>query len=297
MSGYLNPSYAHSLDAWGEPVFLPRSEGWLLVRSVPNDEASDALGLYPFFACRDWSGLSADIAELRGIVCLSLVTDPFGNYDESLIRQVFPHHCAPFKNHHVVDLRVPRDLAVSKHHCRNAGRALAQMEVSVSSNPSALIDVWCQLYGVLVERHGIRGPQLFSRSIFERQLAVPGINVVLAERDKAPIGMTIWYEQGDVAYYHLGAYSPLGYKLKASFAIFSTALEFFRPRVRWLALGAGAGLEAQEDGLTRFKRGWATSVRPTYLCGAIFNREQYRRLTTGRPSTDYFPAYRAGEFA
>jgi lipid II:glycine glycyltransferase (peptidoglycan interpeptide bridge formation enzyme) len=109
--------------------------------------------------------------------------------------------------------------------------------------------------------------------------------------------MTLWYVQGDVAYYHLGAYSDRGYALRASFALFWQALELLQAeRVRWLDLGAGPGLAADaSNGLSRFKRGWATGTQTAYLCGRVFNRARYEQLlrARGRGAADYFPAYRA----
>src|SRR5262249_49571006 len=106
----------------------------------------------------------------------------------------------------------------------------------------------------------------------------------------------LWYRCDDRAYYHLAAYSPRGYELKASFALFWQVGESFaRAGVRWLALGAGAGLgDTTDDGLTRFKRGWATGTRTAYLCGRIFDRAAYAALSaaTGNSDAFYFPTYR-----
>ena len=121
-----------------------------------------------------------------------------------------------------------------------------------------------------------------------------------AFREQKTVGMILWYQQKEVAYYHLGAYTDEGYDLRASFAMFRKALEYFAAYgLRYVNLGAGAGLESgADDGLSRFKRGWSTSVRIAYLCGRVFDRQRYDQLvrTRGMGSTDYFPAYRKGEF-
>jgi lipid II:glycine glycyltransferase (peptidoglycan interpeptide bridge formation enzyme) len=121
-----------------------------------------------------------------------------------------------------------------------------------------------------------------------------------ATTEKKTIGMLLWVVQNSIGYYHLGAYSPEGYEQKASFALFWTLLEYFRNAgLDWLSLGAGAGIrEDENDGLSRFKRGWATGTQMTYFCGRIFDTIKYHECglahkTTG---TGYFPAYRAGEF-
>jgi hypothetical protein len=117
----------------------------------------------------------------------------------------------------------------------------------------------------------------------------------------ATVGMLLWYEQGNRAYYHLGAYSSRGYDAGASFALFDYAIRYFAERgLAWLNLGSGAGVGTSgEQGLTRFKQGWSTGVRTAYFCGRVFDREAYRQLVErrGLSTTPYFPAYRIGEFS
>ena len=114
------------------------------------------------------------------------------------------------------------------------------------------------------------------------------------------VGMTLWYVQDTVAYYHLGASSDLGYELRASFALFWLAIEYFASKgLHWLNLGAAAGItSAADNGLSRFKRGWSTGTRTAYVCGGIFAPDKYSELVkaTNHPTTKYFPAYRTGEF-
>ena len=80
--GYAHPFYAASLAEFGAPLRLPRCGGWVLERSVPGGHARDAMGCYPLFVCQDWRALAADLDDLDGPVSLSLVSDPFGDYDE-----------------------------------------------------------------------------------------------------------------------------------------------------------------------------------------------------------------------
>jgi hypothetical protein len=44
--------------------------------------------------------------------------------------------------------------------------------------------------------------------------------------------------------------------------------------------------------LTRFKKGWSTSVRPTYLGRHVARPDRYEALCGGQGGTGYFPAYR-----
>lgn len=207
---------------------------------------------------------------------------------------------APFKQHFVVDLSRATEEFVGAHHRRNARKALRELSVEECADPAEFLDDWIALYEVLVRRHGIGGIAAFSRDAFAKQLTVPGIVALRAVRDTETEGMLLWYVQGEVAYYHLGAYSERGYEMLASFALFSRALDYFRRRgLRWLNLGSGAGAErGGPSGLSRFKQGWATGVRTAYFCGHIFDREKYDEIVRVKKilPTSYFPAYRQGEF-
>jgi lipid II:glycine glycyltransferase (peptidoglycan interpeptide bridge formation enzyme) len=113
------------------------------------------------------------------------------------------------------------------------------------------------------------------------------------------VGAHLWYKQGEIAYSHLAAMNPLGYELMASYALYWFALEYFSGKVRWLDLGSAAGVESKNAaGLDSFKKGWSTGTRTAYLCGRIFDRVKYEEISRARgiEATNYFPAYRRGEF-
>jgi Acetyltransferase (GNAT) domain len=301
MRGYNSQEYAHSLAEYGIPLELTRCKGWVLKRSIPGNLAFDAMGCYPLFACQDWSKLALDLQDLsEELVALSVVTDPFGQYDAPGLQQTFVDVVKPFKQHFVIDLHRPHESYVSKHHLRNASKARQTLRVEKCDQPALLLDEWTALYDTLIERHNITGITKFSRTSFAKQLQVPGLVAIRAVHAGATVGMLLWFLQGDVGYYHLGAYSPLGYELRASFALFWFAIEYFSASgLRWLNIGAGAGLGSDEkDGLTRFKKGWSTGTRTAYFCGRIFDHARYREIAhaKGIAGTDYFPAYRLGEF-
>ena len=302
MNGYSHPAYAASLAEFGTPRHLPRCNGWLLERSIPDTRFRDAMGCYPLFACQDWSQLKSDLDELGNeLVSVALVADPFGNHDPALLRRSFPDRVTPFKEHLVTDLsRLPESF-VAREHRRKARRALEHVAVEHCADATHFVDEWNKLYANLIQRHGIRGLSAFSEASFKAQLAVPGIAMFRAVHEDETVGMTLWYADRDVAYYHLGAYSDMGYELEASFAILWYVLDYFsKQNVQWLDLGAGAGLssDGEADGLTRFKRGWATGTRTAYFCGRVFDRVKYEEAMRARriAGTDYFPAYRKGEF-
>ncbi|HEY0972520.1 MAG TPA: GNAT family N-acetyltransferase [Gemmatimonadales bacterium] len=297
-SGYHHPGYARALAELGVPRALPASGGWLLERPIGRDGMRDLTGCYPLFACGRWDRLEEDLAELPPeLVSVTLVADPFGAHDARMLARCFPERCVPFKRHFVADLTRPGGAIASPHHRRNIRRASRTVEVERCARPVDQLDAWVSLYGNLIRRHGIEGVAAFSRESFAAQLAVPGIVALRAVRGGDTVGMTLWYQQGDVAYYHLGAYSDAGYEAGAAFALFAEAFTHFRGAVHWLALGAGAGLRADDgDGLSRFKRGWATGTRVAYLCGRVLDPRRYAALVRAAGAEgeeDFFPAYRS----
>jgi hypothetical protein len=301
-TGYLHPQYAASLAQFGVPRELPHSGGWVLEREIPGASLRDAMGCYPLFVCQDWSQLADDLANLADeLVCLSVVTDPFGEYDTALLEDCFPDKVVPFKEHFYIDLERPMEEYVQREHRRNARRALKRLQVEwYQEAPESTMQDWTRLYEHLIDRHAITGIRAFSRTAFATQFQVPGLVPFRAVYQDATIAMALLYVQDDVAYIHLSACSPLGYELDASAALYWRAIEYCRDReLKWLNLGAGAGVNGNgDDGLTRYKRGWSTGVRTVYFCGRIFDHAAYDQIvrTRGVPDTDYFPAYRAGEF-
>lgn len=301
VTGYLHPRYPESLAGFGVPHELLKSKGWILERPISGSPYRDAMGCYPIFVCQDWSGLRADLDQIGDdLISLAVVTDPFGAFDLPYLKECFPDVTVPFKEHFVVDLGKSPSEFVHDHHLRNARKALREIEVLDCSQPLDYLDDWTALYDTLKEKHDITGISGFSRASFEKQLQVPGIVAFRAVQDDTVVGMLLWYRQDNRAYYHLGAYSSRGYEIGASFALFSYSLDYFaRQGLEWLNLGAGAGTEQRESGLSRFKRGWSTGVRTAYFCGRIFDHEKYTELVRARgiSPTQYFPAYRAGEFS
>ena len=111
------------------------------------------------------------------------------------------------------------------------------------------------------------------------------------------VSAQLWFEQGEVAYYHLAASSEEGYRQRAAYALSAHAIEYFAGRVRFLELGAAPGFSDQGGGLAAFKEGWSSGTRPSYFCGKVLNRRAYAELAATKELVAYFPAYRAGELS
>ena len=179
VNGYLHPGYVESLAEFGTPRELPRCGGWILERQIPGFSDHDAMGCYPLFCCQDWSQLSTDLEDLADeLVSLSVVTDPFGEYEPACLQRCFKDVVVPFKKHYVADLRLPLNSIGGRRHRKHGRRALRRVEVEVCPEPTQFIEEWVALYDTLVERHNISGIPAFSRAAFAKQLAIPGMAVV-----------------------------------------------------------------------------------------------------------------------
>ena len=303
MTGYLHPLYAESLSEFGIPIELPQCGGWLLERRIPNSDLKDAMGCYPIFCCADWTRLLADIQNIRDkYVTISLVADPFAPVTTVDLSRCF-QLVHVFKKHFIVDVGDSTDRHINRHHQYYARRALKQIQVRLVDDPKACLGDWVRLYKILVEHRHLRGIKAFSKSSFAIQFEVPGLVVFQASRNGRTIGMHLWYVQSGVAYSHLSAVDEEGYALSAAYGLYWSAITEFKQHrateIRWIDLGAGAGMEeTAQDGLSRFKRGWATAEKVKYFCGSIFDLQSYESLTaTNMSDSDYFPLYRAGELS
>jgi hypothetical protein len=297
--GYAHSDYARALSEFGKPRSLTQSGGWILEREIPRTDARDAMGCYPIFSCRDWSLLQDDLDKIGPeLVSLVLVADPFGNFSKELLLDTFTAKVVPFKEHFVADLQQSASDFVSKHHQYYSRKTLRTIRVELCEEPAEMLDEWLELYGLLVQRHQLKGIRAFSRASFAKQLNVPGITMLRATHKGQSVAAHLWYMKGDIAFSHLAASSELGYKLSAAYALYWHALEYFTGKVRWVDWGAGAGLASDgSNGLAFFKGGWANTTRTAYLCGRIFDREKYEAISRAKGFTgsSYFPAYRQGE--
>ena len=271
----------------------------MLEHPIAGSAHTDARGPYPLFQCADWGRLENDLADPpRPWVTLTLVLDPFADLDAHTSRSLFPDLAIPFKTHYIVDLSGDPHRGMSAHHRRYTRRAQAAVEVERVRPAEAGAD-WVRLYAGLAAHRGLRGESDLSPESLRAQLAVTGAEILRARAAGETVAMSVWYRQGQIAYYHLGASSPEGYHLQASFALFWEALTGFAAAgVEQVDLGGvpGAG-DDPNHGLARFKRGWATGTWDAWLCGRIFDREAYRDCVAaaGTPATGWFPAYRSAE--
>jgi hypothetical protein len=296
MNVYASKEYAESLEEFGIPRQLPSSGGWVLQREIGNTGYGDAIGVYPVFSCQHWSNLHLDLASLdQDLVSLTMVPEPFGDYDIKYLRECFPDLMVPFKQHYTIDLNMPAEEIVSRHHRKYARKALTQVDAEVCSDPAGFLDEWISLHQHLIARHDIEGIRAYSRHAFARLLSLPGVVILRAIHRNRTVGAQIWAYQGEVAYGHVLAFNEAGYKLGATYALYWFAINYFQGKARWCDLGGVAGLNDSSNLLGQFKEGWSTGKRTAYLCGRICNRELYNQLAGQyNHDTNFFPAYRRG---
>lgn len=296
-STYSSAAYAQSLRHIGEPLLLAGCGGWVLERPIAGHPGFDATGCYPMFDCRDWRRLGDDLQDLarRQLVSLTMVAEPFAELPAGL-RDHFVV-MRPFKSHFVADLKLSASRIASTHHRYEARRALRRIEVDLRWRPVEWLHEWTVLYAQLVLRHRIHGPRHFPSESFRRLFALDGVCLMRAIHAGVTVGAQIIVLHGDVAHAHLAAFTADGYRLGASYALDWLAIETLGRQVRWIDWGGQAGIgSGGDDGLARYKRGWASERRSAWLLGAVLDRSAYARLAALHPPADeYFPAYRAGE--
>jgi len=296
--GYRSGKYAQAMDFMGTPHFLCHAGGWLMERPINNTPYCDLTHAYPLFDVDNWSALNREWAALdhEKTVSVTVVCDPFASVPIDTLYQIFPDRHQPFKMHYFAALDKEPAQFVSSGHRYKIRRALRDVRVRIEENKELFWEEWCALYASLIEKHGIQGVARFTPDSFKAQLTLPDMHLIRAVRGGETVAMHLWIEKGDRVYYHLGASTDAGYKVRASYAVMWEALHYFRSKGSRLAvLGGVAGLrENPRDGLARYKRGFATGKLPSMLCGKIINRGLYDRLSkeNGVGESAYFPKYR-----
>jgi hypothetical protein len=295
--GYASAQYAQSLREFGEPLCLPRSGGWLLAAAIGNTSYRDAFGPYPLFAAEKPHLLAQDFAELPiDLVSVYAVSDPLREDQLPTYEWAFDF-VRPYKCHYIVDLSITFDKYLCYHHRRYTARALEQVQVTLASCPASFATEWTDLYSALCERHSITGLRRFSPQSFAAQLRIPGCHYFRAFHRGNSVGGLVCFVDRGRAYGHLISTTGLGQRLLAQYALYWTAIEFFRGCAKVLDLGGVPdGLTPEQSGLAFFKSRWSTSTRMAYFCGRILNPKVYGQLThgVGSKAGNLFPAYRSG---
>lgn len=296
--GYCHPDYVNGLREFGDPIRLTRSGGSVLSRIIPNSQLRDAMGGYPLFCCANWNAIGQDLAVLsEDHVSIVLVTEPFTSPDESFLKGHFDF-ASLYAMHYIADLEKPSNEVISKHHRYYIRLASKTIDVEIHEQPTNLLEDWQTFFQYTISKNSLSGIKTYSKNSFETHLSMPGTSLFVAHFENTAVGMLLCFQHADYAYLHLVGVSPLGFEKGASYAMYSSAMEYFRKRARWLSFG-GTVYDIRgnlRNGLDKFKAGWTNDVLPSYLCGKILQPDAYQSLSSGI-DTDYFPAYRSGELS
>ena len=297
--GYLHPLYAQSFTNIGEPLFLPRCKGWLIKRQIPGTFLYDAMGPYPLFFCEDWQSLIDDLKALADqLISVSFVIGPFSEIPIKTFMEYFDQFYV-YKEHYIYDTNLSLTETISKYRIRDARRALRNLTVEHKVSPDINLVEWTNLYNHLIKRHNITGIRSFSKDCFAKQLAIPNTHYFRALLKDEIVGGNIFFIQRNVAYGHLLALTPLGYKLGASHAIKWIAIQDLSNIVRWINFGGGTSRKSEQTtGLDQFKQSWTNTKKETHFCGKIFHNEIYHHLAriNGLEDRNWFPSYRYNDF-
>lgn len=296
-NGYASFAYASAFSSWGRLRSLLRSGGYLIERVLPAGHYTDMTCCYPVFGCRDWKQLGGDLDDLpEELVTVTLVSDALATINESDLLEFFPW-VRPLSEHFVIDLEVPLENRISKHHRRKLRQVERDgLQIKIVDDTTGFLPEWMRLYTHLVEKRSINGPRRFSVQALAAQLRVPGTVLVCAERKGQILGADWYYVDNGRVYAHLSAYSEAGYASAVSYPLMHYALEYFRDSCGIIDLGGVPNDRGSDSGLGYFKSGWSTHRLPSFVCGKVLNTDIYKRLTAKRKTVDYFPPYRFREY-
>ena len=286
---YAAEDYLASLAPDQPPARVEGWGTWVLTRPIAGG-GRDAAGAYPRAAIAPDADLAAGLDDLRaaGLVSVVAVPDPLFAPGPEALGKAFSL-CRPFKTHLIIERA--KTYSPNKHHRYEIKRAQVRCRVEIVRLADHLAG-WTALYGGLIERHDITGLAAFGQAYFEYLARHPDFVTFAAYVGDDIAAMAIWVEHAGVAYNHLGASAALGYANGASYAIYDAAIGHFGGAEVFDLGGAAGSSDDPNDGLARFKRGFANAETTAYLCGAVLDEVRYAELSAGKPG-GFFPAYRA----
>jgi hypothetical protein len=163
---------------------------------------------------------------------------------------------------------LPQKLRWSIQYARRSG--LAVVFRSLAEYPWEQLDAFYRLYAGLMTGKGTGAYYLFSEAFFRAHAAALGAGCELAEivdptSGELVAGALFLLDSTDWTHYHLSAASPHGMKLQAMELLLASAMHRYGHQgYGHMHLGGGHALD-ESDGLSRFKRKFA-SERLDFAC-------------------------------
>lgn len=288
---YGSEAYAKAFAGVAEAVELPATGVWVLGRNIPGSQRCDLVGCYPRTAIPVDGELENDFPALRlaGYVSLTMATDVFFRPEPTQLGRMFDV-CRPFKWHYILDCNEP--FAYARHHRYEVSRSRRHCTVR-AVDLTQHMQPWLDLYRTLVRRRGVKGLADFSDGYFTKLAKLDGLLATAALHEDEIVGMHLWLIHGKWVYSHLGASSESGYRMGASYALYDDVINRFYGSHSIDFGGVAGTTDNVQDGLARFKRGFANTNAPSYLCGKILDVDAYRALCVSCGEVQgFFPAYR-----
>ncbi len=283
--------YADTLSHIGS-IYL--SSGFPLpvfMRDIKSSDSFDGFAPWPYVTPPDLGAWRAGMSELaeKGAVSFVMVARP--GYDGqaaeleragALIR--------PLKKHFVSDPHHP-PVIKRKSTLRYIDIARKQWEIGDVTAGDDVAETMRRCHRLLYERRRISGVARMNDDHFSKLLRLPRV-ICLAARDSTGIGAMIaaFQSRSETHLIH-NCVEPRATKTFAGFLLMAEAVE------RWSRIGpvymGGTPDGVESQGVGDFKRRFANISVDVMLVGQILNHAIYEKLSSDRPQSSYFPAYRA----
>ena len=297
MHPYTREIFAKSLFHIGEHLFVPSWNIYVLKRQIlinGDVVGYDATGVYPITILSSSSNIESGLKFLRdaGLISIVMVLDDFHRPEMNIVNSHFSLS-KKLKTHYVFDpSRSP--IIYDKHHRYELRQAHKNIRTEII-DLSHYMDQWISLYASLSDKHHLKGTHDFPLEHFKALSEINGVVTFGAFLDNQLVSCHIWVEYEGFAHSHLAASNEKGYIARAAYALNDFALNHFK-NYSIVNFGGGAGLNDEENGLSKFKKGFSNRESDAIICGAILDQSKYDSLVTlnrGLPNTNFFPAYRA----
>ncbi len=292
MHPYATQTYGTSLAHWGEVVQVNAWQNCVIKRPITATHY-DAAGTYPIMPFTKDTNIPAGIDELKqhGFVSLVMVLDDFHRPELDALHP-YATTLSPFKTHYLYR-RSLGELTYDTHHKRALKKAVKSVQVDIA-NLADHVEAWTDLYHQLTTKLQLKGLHAFPLAHHQILASLENVIFLGAWIEDALVAGHIFVRHNNILMSHLVASNAAGYEHRASFALNDFAIRHFTD-IDIINFGGGAGNSVgTDDGLARFKRGFANDTANTYLCGIILDTERYETLSKAHTAhnSSYFPRYR-----
>ncbi len=282
--------YCASLTHVGRVSQAPGLSTSFLIRPVPDAEAFDAVGPWPYCSPPSPGSLrgALDALQARSLVSFMLFIRPDGPPDPDALPDARVR-VDPLKEHYVLDPDRPRP-EIRRRTRRNL--ALAARSWRIEALPRhRLATLGPELHGKLAARRGL---SVFADAPPRHYAALARLDGIaaMAATDQAGAGAVLVAARGggETHLLHLLT-DPRAIPACAAHLLMDTALDVWSADGPVYMGGAPAGPDG--PGVARFKARWSNRTAPVVLLKAVLDAGRYARLAARRGPTDFFPAYRA----